>query len=173
MRLGHQRESVIADVVSRHLGARMRETGSWPHPEHSFLFASPDRLMIDRNGDFGLLECKSVGRLAKLSDKFLLQVQTQLACVPAAKYAYIAEYDGTTCILHRVTRDSDLIKGILPYLVDVYTAALPALEGRESADNVFSEDVKPFGRMEQNEIRRLLEETRRDHVSETVVVKTK
>jgi len=129
--------------------------------------------MFDRNGEFGLLECKSVGRLAKLSDKFLLQVQTQLACVPAAKYAYIAMYDGITCILHRMTRDSDLIKGILPYLIDVHIAALPALEGRASVENVFSEDMSVFGRMEQNEIRGLLDETRRDRVSDAVFVKTK
>ena len=35
-----ERESVIADMVSRHLGARMQETGSWPHPDYPFLFAA-------------------------------------------------------------------------------------------------------------------------------------
>ena len=57
MRLGHQREPIIAELVSKHLGGtRMKETGSFPHPEVPFLFASPDRIMLDRNGEFGLLE---------------------------------------------------------------------------------------------------------------------
>ena len=170
MRLGHERESVIADMVSRHLGSRMQETGSWPHPDYPFLFASPDRLMIDRYGEFGLLECKSMGRLAKLSDKFLLQVQMQLACVSRARYAYIAMYDGKDCVLQRIQRDAELIRDILPYLKDVHDAARPVLEGTVDPETVFADDVRTFGRMEQNDVRALLGDTRRDFVGDPVII---
>ena len=116
-------------------------------------------------------ECKSVGRLTKLSDKFLLQVQIQLACVPRARYAYMAMYDGKDCVLQKIQRDSDLIKGIIPYLEDVHAAACPALEGKAEPENLFADDVNPFGRMEQNDIREQLEYTRRSFVGVSVMLR--
>lgn len=170
MRLGREREATIAGIVARHLGARMQETGSWPHPEHAFLFASPDRLMIDREGRLGVLECKSTRRLAKPSAKFLLQVQVQMACVPQAGYAYLAQYDGRTCALHRIERDKNLFRGIIGYLQDVYDAALPALQGRVATEEVFSEDVRLYRRPEQLDVRELLSDTEADHVGTTVII---
>ena len=111
MRRGHEQEPVIARQFASIMGVHLAETGSWPHPSRPYLFASPDRLVVMQNGDFGLLEIKSVSRLQmKISDKFLLQVQIQLACAPAARFCYLAQSDGKKMRIHRINPDLDLMK---------------------------------------------------------------
>ena len=74
-------------------------------------------------------------------------------------------------MLQRIQRDTELIRGILPYLKAVYEAARPALEGTADPDTLFADDVRTFGRMEQNEIRGLLEDTRHSFVGEPIMLR--
>ena len=79
------------------------------------------------------------------------------------------DLDGNDLVLNRIRRDSDLIRGVLGYLNEVYEAALPALQGKTSPDNVFANE---FGRMECEDVRELLADTRNGFVDEPIVYRS-
>ena len=96
MRRGREEEVHIALSYAVRFGAALCETGSWPHPVKEWFLSSPDRLVINPDGGFGILECKSTNKLQqRVPLHYLLQVLLQLACVPDAQFADLIEQEYT------------------------------------------------------------------------------
>ena len=164
MQRGTLLESAICEQYAATTGTSIAPTGSWPHAQFGeWLFASPDRLVWHRELEkLALLEVKSVSRIMQtVPNHHLVQVQIQLACAGVDFCDYVQSDGGAQLRIHRVRRDEELIRVILTNLYGVYEAARPALEGRVTAEDVFVDDVSPFGRREQQELQGLMEESRR------------
>ena len=161
---GRKQESIIAKRYSNLTGARLRETGSWVHPSFPWLFASPDRLILDINEELvGLLEVKSVSKLsAEIPSGHLIQVQLQLACCPAAKFVEYLQVDLTgKYVSVRVRRDNELLQVLIRHLANVYESARPVLMGEAGEEEAFVDDAGAFGRRDELELAALIVHSKR------------
>lgn len=88
MRRGTRMEEIVAEEYVSATGNQIRRDNKIRiHPEHRFLFASLDRIIIDKNdgNGVGILECKTVSMQAKKSWEeeiplyYYAQIQQQLA----------------------------------------------------------------------------------------------
>ena len=164
MRRGHAMESRIADAYAAATGSTLVEVGSFPHPDHPWLFASPDRLvrtpgMAPRR--FALLECKSVQRTASPPPPhFVVQCMLQLACAPTAPHVDLAQMDlKGTLVVHRIRRDAELMRFLVARLWDVWAVARRVFDGAVAAEDVFVDDVREFGRAELLDLKDIIRQS--------------
>lgn len=137
----------VANVV-------VEETGLWIHSEFDWLAASPDGLV----GQRGLLEIKAPKRVGKLSDAVIVQSTIQMACTERT-FCDICQFSPPEAKLQRLRFDADLFETLVEYLRPVAVVLHEALQsdgGDEEA--VFT---PTYGRMELNEVKMALEDTRR------------
>lgn len=60
MRRGHELEPLVADRYVEETGHSLIETGMWAHPKHPEILGSPDRLVVDEDGNWiGGFEAKT------------------------------------------------------------------------------------------------------------------
>ena len=52
MERGHALEPIVADMYSRDSGHTLIETGMWAHPDHPMILGSPDRIVVDDDGNW-------------------------------------------------------------------------------------------------------------------------
>lgn len=162
---GRREEAKIANTYTKQiLGARLRETGSWPHPTLPWLFASPDRLVLNkRTGQLvGFLEVKSVKTLTnQIPRPHYVQVQIQLACAPP-EVQYVdylqQQYESTKTFGCRVRRDNELIGFIIRHLSSVYEASKPG--NTYGPEELTVDNVSTFTTADTLELISLIDESR-------------
>lgn len=172
MARGRREEAKIANTYAKMVpGARLRETGSWPHPTIPWLFASPDRLVLNKKTGqlLGFLEIKSVKTLAKkIPRNHYVQVQLQLACASEEiKFVdYLQQqYGSSKTFGRRIRKDEELINHMIGHLSSVYEAAQPALKGISDAEDLTADDVAAFTREDTLELINLIDESMKLFVS--------
>ncbi len=120
--LGDLLEPAIARLAAKRLGIEIEYAGgrSVQHPEHSFLLATPDYVVLDPNRDpHGVLEIKSVGyRVAdrwgdEPPDFVVAQVQTQLACTGLRDGIIAALIGGRDLRTYEVPYDAEFATGLI------------------------------------------------------------
>ena len=92
---GTQFEPVAKNIYETMNGVRIADTTCVPHPEHSFLGASPDGLQLDNEQRFGRLvefKCpisRDFDETTPVPDMYIHQMQLQMACtgMDACDYA--------------------------------------------------------------------------------------
>lgn len=52
MERGHALEPLVADMYSKDSGHTLIETGMWAHPDHPVILGSPDRIVVDDDGNW-------------------------------------------------------------------------------------------------------------------------
>lgn len=146
---GNQMEDVVAKEFEKRTGKKVRRTNfMYSHPEHPFIKANIDRLIV---GESALLECKTASAyLAKewegeeVPDTYLVQVQHYLG-VTGKEKAYIAVLvGGNRFIWKEIERDEDLITMIFEAEKNFWERHVlggepPALDGSSAAEKYLKE----------------------------------
>lgn len=96
------------------------------NPDYPYLFANIDRLIIDENGDEGVLEIKTASGFALkkweagLPPYYLIQLQTYML-ITGLEYGEIAVLkDGRNFEIFPVKRNDNIIEGIIERCSDLY-----------------------------------------------------
>lgn len=98
-------------------------TGTWAHPKHPWLGASPDRrLYFPKSQTMAILEVKARQENSipePPNDNYYIQMQVQLACAPEAQLCYFAsanirnEYVEPGLVVCAVRRDEELFEHVI------------------------------------------------------------
>lgn len=117
--------TVLEDVVAREFAERtglkvQRRNAMFQHPEYPFMLANIDRVIVDKEHGWGVLECKTANEYLKgewdednIPDSYYLQVQHYLA-VTNLNYAYIAVLIGGNKFRHKfIARDDEMIQNLI------------------------------------------------------------
>lgn len=146
---GNQMEDVVAKEFEKRTGKKVRRTNfMYSHPEHEFIKANLDRLVV---GEDAILECKTAGAfLAKewegeeVPDTYLVQVQHYLG-VTGKEKAYIAVLiGGNKFIWKEIERDQELIDMIFKSEIEFWNHNVlgfkqPELDGSSAAEQYLKE----------------------------------
>lgn len=146
---GNEMENVVAKEFEKRTGKKVRRTNfMFSHPEHSFIKANVDRLIV---GESAVLECKTASAyLAKewegeeIPATYLVQLQHYLG-VTGKEKGYIAVLiGGNRFIWKEVERDEELIKMIFDAEIHFWTHHVqqghaPELDGSSAAEQYLKE----------------------------------
>lgn len=146
---GNEMENVVAKEFEKRTGKKVRRTNfMYSHPEHHFIKANVDRLIV---GESAVLECKTASAyLAKdweadeIPASYLIQVQHYIG-VTGKEKGYIAVLiGGNKFIWKEIERDEELINMIFDaekhfwkYHVQQFHA--PELDGSSAAEQYLKE----------------------------------
>lgn len=117
---GNVMEDIVAQEFSRRTGLKVRKRNAiLKHPEHSFMLANVDRLIVGaREG----LECKTASEYLKdlwegeeIPASYLLQCQHYMAVTGYKAWHIAVLIGGNKFVYKKVERDEELIK----YLTDI------------------------------------------------------
>lgn len=122
MRRGHHMETFIGREFRRetgHVVVPIRAYKIWQHPEHKWLYATPDFFVRERKGGpLGVLEIKAPGihEIAEWKGteaplSYGIQAQVQMACT-GLEYGYVGGLIGNELYVHRYTYRPNLFNGI-------------------------------------------------------------
>lgn len=115
---GNVMEDIVAQEFSRRTGLRVRRRNAiLQHPEHSFMLANVDRLIVGaREG----LECKTASEYLKdmwegeeIPASYLLQCQHYMAVTGYEAWHIAVLIGGNKFVYKRVERDEELIKYLI------------------------------------------------------------
>jgi putative phage-type endonuclease len=143
---GTMTEPEACDAYCQHMLCRADTIGFVDHPAIPMSGASPDRLI----GDDGLLECKCPQPAAhmdvllngKVPEKYITQINWQLACMPERKWADFISYspafpEPMRLFIQRIPRDDEAIaeleREVTAFLAEV-DETVAALRARYGAD---------------------------------------
>ena len=117
MRVGRDLEDYVAKRFEEATGARVRrENYLLQHPEHEFMLANLDRVLIGENA---FLECKTTGSYSKSEWEEGIPLHYELQClhymaVCGFDYCYIACLIGNEkFIYHKIERDEETINNLI------------------------------------------------------------
>lgn len=143
-------EDVVASEFTKRTGLKIqRRNAILQHPEHPFMLANLDRIIIDKEKSNGILEVKTSGINMKalwegdrLPDYVALQVHHYLA-VTGYGYAYVAVLIGGREYKHQlIERDQEVIDYLVKIESDfwrlVESRTPPEVDGSESSTEVLS-----------------------------------
>lgn len=136
---GNVLEDVVAKEFEKRTGKRVRRDNRMlRHPEHEFMFANMDRVVV---GEKALLECKTTSQYNKdlwegdeIPAQYLCQIQHYMAVTGYGK-AYIAVLlGGNTFIWKEIERDEELIEILITAEKDfwennVQAGVIPEIDG--------------------------------------------
>lgn len=142
----------LEDVVARHFaevtGLKVqRRNAILQHPDHLFMLANLDRVIVDKENGWGVLEIKTTSAYRKdaweddrVPDEYMLQVQHYLA-VCGYQYAYIAVLIGGQTYKHQyIPRDEEIISYLIQIESDfwklVESGTPPEMDGSEASSEV-------------------------------------
>lgn len=117
MRVGRDLEDYVAKRFEESTGKKVRrENYLLQHPEHSFMFANLDRIVIGENA---FLECKTTGSYGKQEWEEGIPLHYELQClhymaVCGFDHCYIACLIGNEkFIWHKIERDEETINNLI------------------------------------------------------------
>lgn len=146
---GNEMENVVAKEFEKRTGKKVRRSNfMYSHPDHSFIKANIDRLVV---GESALLECKTASAyLAKewegdeIPSTYLVQVQHYLGVTDKEK-AYIAVLvGGNNFVWKEIERDQELIDMIFDAEIHFWEHHIlggvqPELDGSSAAEKYLKE----------------------------------
>jgi putative phage-type endonuclease len=146
---GNVLEEVVADEFSKRTGLRVqRRNAILKHPDHEWMLANVDRLIVDPKNGWGVLECKTASEYVKkeweedkVPDHYYLQLQHYMA-VTGLSYGYIAVLiGGNKFKFERVDRDEKIIEFLIKLESDfwfnnVLQKIPPAPDGSDDVDEM-------------------------------------
>jgi putative phage-type endonuclease len=119
MRLGKRLEPVVVDeYVDRTGNEVVRPCPMYTHPEHSFMFATPDGRVPNISG---ILECKTTTWRTELGDEstdwipedWLAQTHQQMAVMQVDRCDVAVLVDGRTLRIFNIQRNDELVEAII------------------------------------------------------------
>lgn len=149
---GNVLEDVVAKEFENRTGKRVRRDNRMlRHPEHEFMFANMDRVVV---GEKALLECKTTSQYNKdlwegddIPAQYLCQVQHYMA-VTGYEKAYIAVLlGGNTFIWKEIERDEELISILINAEKDfwqnnIQAGAIPEIDGSNATSDFINHMYK-------------------------------
>lgn len=149
---GNVLEDVVAKEFENRTGKRVRRDNRMlRHPEHEFMFANMDRVVV---GEKALLECKTTSQYNKdlwegddIPAQYLCQVQHYMA-VTGYEKAYIAVLlGGNTFIWKEIERDEELINILIEAEKDfwesnVQAGVIPEIDGSTATSDFINHMYK-------------------------------
>lgn len=136
MYLGKELEPWVADQFAKKSGKKIQRVNAiLQHPEHPFMLANLDRLVLDPDMGKGVLECKTGGAFtakkwanSEIPESYMLQTQWYLA-VTGLKFAWIAALLGGQRLqfsYQLIERDNEMIG----YLTEIGRSFWQMVESR-------------------------------------------
>jgi len=119
---GHELENIIARKYAKLTGYKVqKKKKALHHPDHKYITANLDRVILGSNKGVGVLECKTMGAFAwrkyqkeGLPDEYITQMQHYLYVTGYRWGAYaILWADGWQFDWFNIERDSELIERII------------------------------------------------------------
>jgi predicted phage-related endonuclease len=119
---GHILEDIVAKMYTEQTGFKVRRVNrTLVHHNYDYLIGHIDRQIMNKEGETGVLECKTMGYYAfkklkteGLSDDYILQMQHYLAVTGYTWGAFaILWADGWEFLTFEVQRDDELIQQII------------------------------------------------------------
>ncbi len=153
---GNVLEDIVAKEFSKRTGKKVRRNNHMlRHPEHDFMLANLDRVVVGENA---LLECKTTSHFSQdqwiddeIPPQYLCQVQHYMA-VGGFEKAYICVLiGGNKFVIKEVERDDELIEIIINAEKDfwenyVLTGVIPEIDGSEAStkflNSIYSDDLQ-------------------------------
>jgi putative phage-type endonuclease len=143
---GHVLEDVVAQEFSKRTGLKVRRRRAiLQHPEHSFMLANVDRLIIGKKEG---LECKTASEYLKgdweeeeIPAQYLIQCQHYMA-VTGYEAWWIAVLIGGNKFVHKkIERDEEIINYLIEIESDFWNNHVlkknpPAFDGSEASTNL-------------------------------------
>ena len=147
MRVGRDLEDYVAKRFEEATGARVRrENYLLQHPEHEFMLANLDRVLIGENA---FLECKTTGSYSKSEWEEGIPLHYELQClhymaVCGFDYGYIACLIGNEkFIYHKIERDEETINNLIAIEKDFWERYILGDEVPEpDGSNAYTEVIK-------------------------------
>lgn len=147
MRVGRDLEDYVAKRFEEAIGARVRrENYLLQHPEHEFMLANLDRVLIGENA---FLECKTTGSYSKSEWEEGIPLHYELQClhymaVCGFDYGYIACLIGNEkFIYHKIERDEETINNLIAIEKDFWERYILGDEVPEpDGSNAYTEVIK-------------------------------
>jgi len=150
MQWGTILEDVVASEFARRTGLKVqRRNAILQHPEYAHMLANIDRLIVDPENGWGVLEVKTTGAWnkdewadGKVPEEVQVQVQHQLA-VTGLEYAYVAVLIGGQQYQHaRIDRDEEVISALVQIESDfwklVENRTPPEMDGTGAASDLLA-----------------------------------
>ncbi|HHV61116.1 MAG TPA: hypothetical protein GXX51_00520 [Firmicutes bacterium] len=157
---GQMLEDLVAKEFSLRTGLKVqRRNAILQHPEHPFMIANLDRIIIDKKHGNGVLECKTASEYLKgswaddrIPDSYMIQIQHYLA-VTGLQYGYIAVLIGGNKFLYkRIERDEEIISYLIKIEQDfwrlVEAGTPPAFDGSPASTELLKK-LYPEGKPEE------------------------
>jgi putative phage-type endonuclease len=137
-------ESVVCNEFAKRTGLEVLEPVEIRvHPEYPWMIANLDRVIIDENENYGVLEAKTANAFTLAewqAGEIPIQYQLQMAhylAVTGYSFGYFAcLVGGQHYFIHRVDRDDALIESLIKLESDFWSGVVnnvpPAIDGSES-----------------------------------------
>lgn len=142
---GRVLEDVVAREFTERTGKRVRRRNAiLVHPEHDFMYANVDRLIVGKRVG---LECKTTSEYAKdqwaddkVPEHYILQCQHYMAVTGYKGWWIAALIGGNKFVYKYIERDQDIIDYLIQLESDFWQMVKdktpPAVDGSESSDMV-------------------------------------
>lgn len=147
---GNVMEPIIRNEFSNRTGFKVDIINSiLRHPEHKFMLANVDGIVIDNDGKKSIFEAKTASAFKadlweddKIPEEYMLQIQHYMA-VTRINSTYIAALvGGNKFIYKKIEKDDELVSMIIELEYDFWESIInnepPAPDGSESCSNLLS-----------------------------------
>lgn len=149
---GNVLENIVAKEFENRTGKRVRRDNRMlRHPEHEFMFANMDRVVV---GEKALLECKTTSQYNKdlwegddIPAQYLCQVQHYMA-VTGYEKAYVAVLcGGNNFIMKEIERDEELIEMLIDaeknfWENNIQAGVIPEIDGSDATSDFINHMYK-------------------------------
>lgn len=144
-------EPVVRQEFIDRTGIQVRQKNAvLQHPEHPFMFANLDGIVLEENGGLSIFEAKTASAYkAKewenhVPEEYQLQIQHYMAVTGAGKAYIAALIGGNQFVWHTVCRDEELIQLIIKmekqfWEEHVLTKTPPELDGSEATSRYINQ----------------------------------
>jgi putative phage-type endonuclease len=145
---GNVMEPIIRNEFANSTGFRVDTINSMlRHPEHTFMLANVDGIVIDKDGRKSIFEAKTASAYKaeqwendKIPEEYMLQIQHYMAVTGFSSTYIAALIGGNQFIYKRIERDDELINMIIQLEYDFWESVVnnepPAPDGSESCSNL-------------------------------------
>lgn len=149
MRVGRKLETAVADFFCEDTDKKVkRQNAIFYHPEHPFMLANVDRLVIGENAG---LECKTTSSYGaekwkdgKIPESYEIQCHHYMAVTGADRW-YISCLVGNSQIIHRtIERDEEIIRDLIRIEEDfwnnyVLAGVTPPPDGSAASEDIIKQ----------------------------------
>ncbi|MGG3737223.1 YqaJ viral recombinase family protein [Aeribacillus pallidus] len=145
---GHVLEDIVAKEFTRRTGKKVRKRNAiLQHPEHSFMLANVDRLVV---GEDAGLECKTASEYLKhewvegekIPDQYFIQCQHYMAVTGRKRWYIAVLIGGNKFHWDVVERDEEIINYLIQIESEFWQRVLekrpPEVDGSESSTNLLN-----------------------------------